>query len=139
MKKTKIKTKKQLKKDADDIFSLYIRLKYADWREYVVCYTCNKVAHYKDGMQCGHFVSRGNNTLRYSEDNARVQCVGCNVFKKGNYIEYTMRLIKEKGIEFVEGLRKKGKETHQFTEKELMGIINKYKKKIKQPHDTLQD
>ena len=121
------KTIKQLKKIADDVFSLYIRKKYADWRDYVVCYTCGKIAHYKDGMQCGHFVSRGNNSLRYSEDNCRVQCVGCNMFKKGNYIEYTLRLLEEKGQEFVEELRKKGKETHQFTYKELEEIINRYR------------
>ncbi len=77
-------------------------------------------------MQCGHFISRASSTLRFDEKNARVQCVGCNVFKHGNYIEYTTRMIKEKGKRHVEMLKKKGKETKQFTEKDLQKIIDKY-------------
>lgn len=106
-------------------------MKYMDkFSELVRCYTCGKISYYKDGMQCGHFISRGNNTLRFSEDNCRVQCVGCNIFKNGNYIEFTLRLINEKGQRFVEGLRKKGKKTKQFTTKDLDKIIYKYKHKI---------
>lgn len=128
MKKTE---KQKLKNKADQIFSEYIRLKYADWREFVACYTCGKCAHYKDGMQNGHFISRGSNTLRFSEDNCRPQCVGCNVFKNGNYIEFTRRMIDEVGIEKVDELRRLGKETKQFTEQDLKDIIETYTEKIK--------
>ena len=127
----KEKTKKQKNKDeADKWFSLYIRLSNADWRGYVQCYTCPKIAHYKDYMQNGHFISRKSSTLRFSESNCRVQCYACNVMLKGNYIKYTMRLIKEHGKRFVEKLIEKGKETHQFTEQELGEIANKYKEKV---------
>lgn len=126
------KTQKQKLKDrADQVFSEYIRLKYSDWRGYCGCYTCDKIAHYKDGMQNGHFISRGSSTLRYSEENCRVQCYVCNCIKNGNYITYTIRLIEEVGIEKVEELREMGKELHQFTETELQEIIDKYTQKIK--------
>lgn len=57
--------------------------------------------------------------------------MGCNVFKNGNYIVYTLKMIEEVGIEAVEELRRLGKETHQFTEKELQEIVDKYTQKIK--------
>lgn len=82
-------------------------------------------------MQNGHFISRGSSTLRYSEENCRVQCYVCNCIKNGNYITYTIRLIEEVGIEKVEELREMGKELHQFTETELQEIIDKYTQKIK--------
>ncbi len=123
--------KQKLKDEADTAFSEYIRLKYADWRGYVACYTCGKTHFWaKDGMQNGHFVSRGSNTLRFSERNCRPQCVGCNVFKKGNYIEYTMRIIEEVGLDEVEELRKIGKEIKQFTEQELLEIRDDYRRKV---------
>ena len=131
MKKETKKTQKQKnKEEADKWFSLYIRLSNADWRGYVQCYTCQKIAHYKDGMQNGHFISRASSTLRFSEDNCRNQCYRCNIKLKGNYIKYTMRLIKENGKRYVEKLIEKGKETHQFTEKELEEIAKKYKEKV---------
>lgn len=131
MKKETKKTQKQKnKEEADKWFSLYIRLSNADWRGYVQCYTCTKIAHYKDYMPNGHFISRKSSTLRFSEDNCKVQCYACNVMLKGNYIKYTMRLIKEHGKRFVERLIEKGKETHQFTEEELLDIAYKYKTKV---------
>lgn len=83
-------------------------------------------------MQNGHFISRSSSTLRYSEENCRPQCIGCNVFKHGNYIEYTMRMIQEIGEDGVEKLKSDGKELHQFTEKELQEIVDKYTQKIKE-------
>lgn len=129
MKKTE---KQKLKQKADAVFSEYIRLKYSDWKEYCECYTCGKTANYKDGMQNGHFISRSSSTLRYSEQNCRVQCSGCNIFKHGNYIVYTLKMIREIGEHGVEQLRIDGRIEHQFTEKELQGIIDKYTQKIKE-------
>lgn len=124
------KTNKQKQKDrADKLCSLFIRLKYSDWRGYAQCYTCDKIDHYKK-MQCGHFISRGSHKLRFDERNLRVQCVGCNVYKNGNYIEYTLRLIKEKGKAFVEKLRKESKETVQYTEEDYKKIADKFQDKI---------
>lgn len=40
-------------------------------------------------------------------------------------------MIEEVGIEKVEELRELGKELHQFTEKELQEIVDKYMQKIK--------
>lgn len=129
--KKKTKTPKQRAvEEADKYFSLYIRLKYADWRGYVKCYTCDKVLQaIADGMQCGHFVSRSCHKLRWDENNARPQCYGCNISKKGNYIEYTLRLIKELGKKKVDELAKLGKDLTHMTTADYQRIAKKYKDK----------
>lgn len=115
----------KLKKKLDTVFSLYIRKKYADHREYVECVTCKVKKPIKE-MQNGHYVSRGNNSLRFSEDNCFPQCVGCNVFKKGNYPAYTSFLINKFGSDHVLNLEKKGREIKQFTIQELQDLIKRY-------------
>lgn len=95
--KKKLTTSK-LKAKLDNIFSQYIRLKYADKNGNVSCYTCGQIKNWKQ-MQNGHFVSRSHLATRFDEDNVRVQCVGCNVFGGGKPAEFGLRLEEEhKGI-----------------------------------------
>lgn len=93
----KKKTTAQLKKDLDKIFSQFVRQSNADENGMVDCYTCSKRLHWKE-MQCGHFVSRQHLATRYSEDNCRPQCVGCNVFGGGKVSVFAERLEKELGV-----------------------------------------
>lgn len=48
-------------------------------------------------MQNGHYISRSKLIHRFNEDNCRVQCVSCNVFKSGEVITYRERLVAEIG------------------------------------------
>lgn len=94
----KKKTTSQLKKKLDQIFSQYIRQKYASKSGEVKCYTCPLMGHYKD-FQCGHFVSRSHLATRFDEKNVRVQCRGCNIFGYGRTAIFASNLEKEeKGI-----------------------------------------
>lgn len=128
MPKKNKKTKKQLIKEADDAFSEYMRLKNSDWRGNVACYTCGAVKYWqKDGMQNGHFIKRDRMSLRYSEDNCRPQCVGCNIFRNGNYIEFTLRMIRDIGIDGVDELKRIGNEIRQLTEGDIEEIRDKYR------------
>lgn len=77
----------QLKKKADEVFSKYIRKR--DGR----CFTCGNT----DNLQCGHYIPRDCLELRYNERNCHAQCVGCNVFKKGNYTVYSLKLMSKYG------------------------------------------
>jgi len=52
------------------------------------------------------------------------------MFKHGNYIKYTRRMIKENGSDFVDNLIEMGKELHQFTLEELIEIGRTYKQKV---------
>lgn len=81
----------QLKQRADKVFSEYIRQ-----RDNGVCFTCGKQDEWKK-MQCGHYVPRDCLELRYNPKNSNCQCIGCNVFKKGNYTIYSLNLMKKYG------------------------------------------
>lgn len=93
--KPKSKPLSTLKKKLDTVFSQYIRQKYANKDGMVACYTCGLVKHWKE-HQCGHFEKRHHLSTRWLEENCRVQCVGCNVFRDGNYPEFAYRLEQEK-------------------------------------------
>jgi len=86
-----MKTISKLKKELDTIFSLYIRIRESE-EGLVQCFTCNKVSHYKSGMQNGHFQSRKHLATRWSETNCQVQCVGCNMFKAGEQYKFAINL-----------------------------------------------
>lgn len=92
-KKVKKKTNARLKKELDKIFSQYIRQKYAK-DGIVKCYTCGSAKTIKE-IQNGHFVSRSYLATRFSEDNCRPQCVGCNVFGGGRLPIFGSNLEKE--------------------------------------------
>lgn len=123
MKKTKSISK--LKKEADILFSRYIRQSYANDFGMVACYTCPAIKPVSE-MQNGHFVSRAHLNTRYDEANCRPQCVGCNVFKNGNYTEFAFRLLKEVGQKGLEELEAKKRVIKQIRRKDYLEIIAKY-------------
>ena len=88
-----------LKSRLDKIFSRYIRQKYADRNGNVKCYTCSIVKPWKE-MQCGHWIPRNNLATRFSEENCRVQCVGCNMFQKGRPDVFAVNLLNE-GVDII--------------------------------------
>lgn len=126
----KKKTVKQLKKIADSLWSEYVRK-----RDMNLCYTCRKAMTYKES-QCGHFISRDCLQLRYDDANCHCQCVGCNVFKKGNMIAYTLNMIRDYGAELVELYQaiKDSKKNMKWTILDYEKKIEEIKKKIKDLH-----
>lgn len=124
-KKPKPKTKGFYVKKLDSLFSMYIRQKYSNHFGMTQCYTCDKQFHWKDA-QNGHYISRGHMATRWDEENCRVQGVECNVFKNGNYVEYSARLIEEIGLEKYKELVKKKYTIKQFSIKELQELIKYY-------------
>lgn len=115
--KRKIKSISQLKKEADRIFSLWIRARDKQ------CVTCLS----KDNLQCGHYISRSINILRYDERNCNAQCVRCNVFLKGNMPQYSYYMILKYGRGIIKKLLKEKQKLHQFKRAELEAIIEKYR------------
>ena len=117
-----MKTISKLKKELDTIFSLYIRLRESE-EGLVQCFTCNKVSHYKSGMQNGHFQSRKHLTTRWDEENCQVQCVGCNMFKAGEQYKFAINLDAKYGEGKAEEL--------QFLSKTIMKVSRiDYEEKI---------
>lgn len=126
-KKPKAKKKSYWVKKLDEVFSRYIRQKYADDFGMVSCYTCGTKKHWKE-MQNGHYISRGHMATRWEESNCRVQDSACNVFRNGNYVEYSHRLLKEIGEEALDELMAKKKEIKQWSIKEIQEKIDYYGK-----------
>jgi hypothetical protein len=125
MKEKKPKSISRLKQILDSVFSIYIRKKYSDENGYVTCFTCGKNDEWKK-MQCGHYVSRTHNSLRYSELNCHPQCVSCNIFKQGAMDIYAINLQKKYGIDILEKLQLEKNKLHQFSNYELEGLIKMY-------------
>lgn len=125
MKKKLSRSKIVKKLDAE--FSRYIRLKYSDHNGYVKCYTCSRIKHYKDSMQNGHFMSRRHYATRWSEQNCRPQCYGCNCHAQGRQYEFALNLNKEYGYEISEELLQLSRETVKISTPELLEKIEYYK------------
>lgn len=98
------KTKTQLKKILDKLFSEYIRR-----RDKGQCYTCKKQDEVKR-MQCGHFIPRQYLATRYDEVNCHCQCYACNMLYNGQPGAFALRLDRDYGkgtVEMLEQLRQK--------------------------------
>ena len=113
-------------KKLDLLFSLYIRLRDAK-NEMVECFTCGKVAHYKDNMQCGHFQGRKHYSTRWDTMNCQVQCKSCNVFKYGEQFIFGQRLDAKYGEGTADKLQQKARKMVKLSTNDLEMLINKYK------------
>lgn len=85
------------KKELDRVFSIYVRSIYPK-----VCYTCGKPA---ERLQCGHYISRQYLATRWSKENCRPQCWGCNGYGKGQPLIFEENLKREYGNDFVEEMK----------------------------------
>ena len=113
----------QLKKKLDATFSLWVRNR-GSKDGYNQCYTCGITKPIKQ-LQCGHYVSRTALSTRWDEDNARPQCMPCNVFQHGNMVEYSL-LLEQESPGITKRLRDKGRQIKKFSISELKEAIEKY-------------
>lgn len=113
----------KLKRTADKWFSLYIRAKYAK-----ECYTCRAKGK---TLQAGHFISRSYLSTRWNEDNARPQCVGCNIWGRGKPLDFEERLKGELGEQAVEQLKVSRKQLIKPTKTFYNLLIKVYSDKPK--------
>ena len=117
-------TRKGLIKKLDNVFSEYIRRRYAK-KDIATCVTCGKKDHWKK-LQAGHFMSRKHYATRWDEDNVEVQCSACNVFRYGEQYLFAKYL----GTEKADMLLNKSRETVKFPDWEIQEMIDLYKTKI---------
>ncbi len=120
----KKKTSKKLKTELDSVFSLYIRE-----RDKGVCFTCGLIKPVKE-MQNGHFFSRGYLATRFDEQNCHCQCVGCNVFRNGNYPRYSIHLIEKYGPGILRELERRTRKTIKYSPSDYEALIEEYKSKL---------
>jgi hypothetical protein len=123
MKKKKLKSISYLKRKADKLFSVFIRVRDCN------CFTCGRWLDF-NSRQNGHYISRNHLNTRYDEQNCNTQCVSCNVFKKGNMAMYALNLTDKYGAEILRDLDVRKRLSVANTREFLNDIIRRYE----QPH-----
>ncbi len=116
--------------DLDIIFSRYIRLKDADEYGMTECYTCDWQGKYTQ-LDCGHFIPRAHMYTRFSEQNCKPQCAGCNRVKGGRLVQFAEHLERDNPGS-VEILQEQAAIVHKWSREELKLMIAAYDKKVKQ-------
>lgn len=108
--KTKVKSISKLIKECDRLFSIQIRT-WGDFERegesWNSCFTCQRQYPIKK-LHNGHYLSRYYKAARWHEDNARPQCMMCNMWKRGDPVVFRRNLITEIGearVLAVEALR----------------------------------
>lgn len=124
----KKKTRGQLVKELDRVFSIFIRQRGMDARGFNSCYTCGTTARWQD-LQCGHFISRRHYSTRWDEKNCKPQDAKCNVFNQGNAPVFAAKLIEEYGASILNLLIAKKNNLMKITNTELEILINEYNSK----------
>lgn len=94
-------TRKLAKAKADKYFSLFIRLRDVG----KACITCGRYTE----LQCGHFISRRFESVRFDEKNSNGQCEKCNGFEHGNQFQHGVIIDEMYGNGTKEGLLLKSK------------------------------
>ena len=123
--KRKKPNRSKLVKKLDVVFSKYIRLK--DSKNGIgTCVTCGKKDHWKN-LQAGHFMSRKHYSTRWDENNVKIQCAACNVFRYGEQFLFSKYL----GNNLSEELLDKSRRLVKFTNIELEEMILHYSNKLK--------
>ena len=133
MTKSKKPSVAKLKKDADKYYSKATRYRFAEKRGdtwYAECITCGVEKPIKQ-LQCGHFMSRRHNILRYRDENTAAQCYGCNVMSQGRQYEFGLAIDDLYGAGTAKALHEESKQLHTLTVDELQEIIRDAKEQIK--------
>jgi len=117
--------------DLDFVFSRIVRMGAAVADKYgnCACYTCGFGKHWSM-MQCGHFIKRGNTEIRWSFQNARVQCKHCNETLHGNLGVYEQKLNEEhEGLP--EQLKERAREPYKWSREELKQLLTDLRQRLR--------
>lgn len=123
----KQKSRSKLVKDLDAVYSKYIRLSKLTNGSNNICVCCGKEENWKK-MQNGHYCSRTHYNTRWMDMNCHPCCIGCNVFKSGNYPEYTRYMLEVYGAEALKELIAESKKIIKISNYEIEEQIEKYTK-----------
>jgi hypothetical protein len=128
MKRTK-NTLSKAKAKAWKAFSLWVRMKSKGYGEHVPCYTCGNLKLRKE-INAGHGIGGRNNAILFEERVVRPQCVGCNLYGRGQYQIFTRKLIDELGLDTYDQIVSKARIPVKYTIADYETIEAKYKQKV---------
>lgn len=108
------------------LMSEWVRRSGADWRGMNICYTCGMFHPWKE-LHAGHYQ---HGKLDFDERNLKPQCAACNTYHGGRLDEYTLRLIRENGLEWVERLKRDAAQHGGYSLNEIKIIHAELKDKL---------
>lgn len=112
-------------------FSRYIRLRDANDKGSVRCFTCGVWRHWK-GMDAGHGISRRNMATKYHEINVQPQCGQCNCFAYGAQDKFAAKVDETYGAGTWDELVRLSRTVKKFSQFELDQMADEYKEKATQ-------
>ncbi len=128
--KKKPDTISKLKEKVWKWFSIYIRLRDADWKGFTQCVTCGKTDYFSK-FHAGHFVPGRHNIILFDPRNCHSQCLRCNIHLKSNPRKYEAFMKRKYGQKVIDELDRLDNELKQFTREELQTLLSKYQNKAK--------
>lgn len=127
-KKVKKKSRGKLVKELDRVFSIFIRQRDLPGGK-GKCYICDKEITVKEAHAM-HFITRGCYRYRWDENNVKAGCQICNIWLKGNYIPFTLRMLKEYGEGTIREMQTRKNEVFKLNDQQIIEMTEKYKKLI---------
>lgn len=124
------RSKPNLTKKLDKVFSAYIRLRDAMPSGYFKCISCGQIKPFEQA-DCGHFFSRRNMSVRFDEDDCHAECRSCNRFSSDHLIGYQANLIRKIGMQRFELLSAKAHQSKHWSNFELEAMIKHYTSEVK--------
>lgn len=122
---TKKKPKrKQLVKELDRVFSLFIRKRDRLENKGDKCFVCGQVT---DRPQCGHLISRSCFSVRWVPLNCNTVCPGCNYRHEFRPEYHTLRFIEENGSSVYDKLVQLSKQAIKHDTVCLQTMIDYYR------------
>lgn len=117
-----------LKEKAWRWYSIYIRLRDADWKGFNTCVTCGVTKYYAE-LQSGHFTPGRRRWILFDERGCHPQCYKCNIALAGNPRKYQAFMMKKYGLEVIAELDRASDLEGIWTTIELKEIEATYKAK----------
>lgn len=129
MKKKKQKSLRLLKAKLWKVISEFVRRRGADERGTNDCFTCEKLAHWKE-LHAGHAIPGRHNAVLFDVEILRPQCPVCNLWKDGMGHVFATKLIKENGMEWWEKKLEGARRIVKYTRADIEDLIETYKAKL---------
>jgi hypothetical protein len=95
----------------------------------IQCYTCDKWYSVKT-MSVGHGIGGRNNAVLFDERIVKPQCVGCNIWGRGQYQVFTRKLIAELGLDVYDEIVKHSSDVVKYKVADYLEIEQKYLNKL---------
>lgn len=124
------RSKPNLTKKLDKVFSAYIRLRDVMPSGYFKCPTCGRILPFAKG-DCSHYFSRTHMATRFDEQNCCMECAYDNRMNSSHLHNLGKYLEKKLGKQGFELLEWKHNQSKKWSDFELQAMIDYYTKEAK--------